>query len=601
MICLDVETHCGAPGEWPLVVAMGFTSGDRVSIVERPRAGELLGRWLAAGETLVAHYAAFDMSALARTFPNLLVPIWDAYQDGRILCTLRGAQLRDIRETGDVLPKGYGLDALAARYGLPVPDKGDAWRLRYGELDGVPVESWPRPAVEYLAADVAVLFKLALEVTDEVDIERQSAHSWWLSRVAAYGFVTDRQRLQSKREALEAESARLRAECASMGIYRPDGTRDMKRLAEYAERAGVTARTPTGKVQVKLDTIAGIDDPALAAYAGTLSIEAHLNRLLPLLDADVVRCRYNLLASGRDGASGSDRAGAAAEGGNVQNLPRDGGWRETIVPRRGTVFGIADFAGLELASFAEAVSIFVGPGGALAAALNAGLDPHVLMAAQLMGCSDSAAIAAADGKLGADAKAQLKRYRQIAKVPNFGLIGGLGPAGFVAFARTGYKLILTIDRARELIAAWKNRWPEAVPYLRWAAALADSGEPLIVPYSGRVRGNVRYTQACNTPFQGMGADMAKLSGFRVQRECEIGSMRGSHLVLFCHDELVAEHPEHCAAEHAETMGAIMRDTAREWFQFVPCHAPPLLAARYSKKAEERRDAAGRLTVWDESK
>jgi hypothetical protein len=53
--------------------------------------------------------------------------------------------------------------------------------------------------------------------------------------------------------------------------------------------------------------------------------------------------------------------------------------------------------------------------------------------------------------------------------------------------------------------------------------------------TGRIRGSVRFTQAKNSPFQGLAADGAALAIFALVRA-------GVHVVAFVHDEVVAEVP-----------------------------------------------------------
>jgi len=61
-------------------------------------------------------------------------------------------------------------------------------------------------------------------------------------------------------------------------------------------------------------------------------------------------------------------------------------------------------------------------------------------------------------------------------------------------------------------------------------------EARAVTLTGRIRADVTYTEARNTPFQGLAADGAKLACYRLVRE-------GFRLVAFIHDEFVIELPE----------------------------------------------------------
>ncbi|NCX22192.1 MAG: S1 RNA-binding domain-containing protein, partial [Betaproteobacteria bacterium] len=71
---------------------------------------------------------------------------------------------------------------------------------------------------------------------------------------------------------------------------------------------------------------------------------------------------------------------------NIQNLPRKGGMRECFVPRPGYVFAAADYEQMELRTVAQ-VCLAQFHFSRLAEALNAGLDPHLEMAARIVGVS----------------------------------------------------------------------------------------------------------------------------------------------------------------------------------------------------------------------
>ena len=59
------------------------------------------------------------------------------------------------KELGQITKAGLSLAALSEYYLHETLEKADTWRLRYGELDGVPLESWPADAVTYPLKDVS--------------------------------------------------------------------------------------------------------------------------------------------------------------------------------------------------------------------------------------------------------------------------------------------------------------------------------------------------------------------------------------------------------------------------------------------------------------
>jgi DNA polymerase-1 len=94
--------------------------------------------------------------------PDLIGPIFQAYSDERVEDIALNQKLIDIAK-GELKfrkGRGYALDELARRYDLPPPDKESPWRLRYAELDALPLEMWPADAVEYPKQDAVVPFKI---------------------------------------------------------------------------------------------------------------------------------------------------------------------------------------------------------------------------------------------------------------------------------------------------------------------------------------------------------------------------------------------------------------------------------------------------------
>jgi hypothetical protein len=70
-------------------------------------------------------------------------------------------------------------------------------------------------------------------------------------------------------------------------------------------------------------------------------------------------------------------------------------------------------------------------------------------------------------------------------------------------------------------------------------------------------------------------------------------------VLFAHDEFVTEvRDDERAADAAEEQARLMVAGAKVFLPDLDVKAEPVLMRRYSKEAEPRRDASGRLVPWD---
>lgn len=109
--------------------------------------------------------------------------------------------------------------------------------------------------------------------------------------------------------------------------------------------------------------------------------------------------------------------------------------------------------------------------------------------------------------------------------------------------------------------------------------------------TGRIRGGVKFTQAKNTPFQGLAADGCKQALWNLTKS-------GYRVIAFVHDEFVIELPE--ADQYTEVAADINRICCESMEQFVPgipVTSEYAISRRWSKKAEAVYDDANRLLEW----
>ena len=201
------------------------------------------------------------------------------------------------------------------------------------------------------------------------------------------------------------------------------------------------------------DACSATGDEVLIDYAELSTLKKVLSNDVAMLEAGVVypvHTRYDLAETGRTTSSKP----------NIQNLRRLPGIREAFESRDGMVFAQADYPQLELYALAQCCMSWIGF-SRLAEALNAGLDPHLAVAATILGLSyDEAArrLEAGDD--------EVDTARQLAKVANFGFPGGLGIAKLILFARRTLKpevfarIGLTHERAKLLKSEWFGTWEE---------------------------------------------------------------------------------------------------------------------------------------------
>lgn len=390
---------------------------------------------------------------------------------------------------------------------------------------------------------------------------------------------------------------------------------------------------PNGQVGTDKDTLLLTDDPHLHVLAESMTFDKHLGQWGPVLEAATQRpvcCRYDeLVETGRTASSGSE----GQEGTNIQNPPRKGDVRPAIIPREpeyqylqlpdgsstrrriadtGWVFCSTDADTIELRAQAQNCLEMV-KWSKMAEAIidqyhNGGPDLHERLGGNLVG------VAAEElrrlrklGDLG------MIDARQFAKIPGFGLWGGLGPETLVAFAAAqlsrekflkwfGETREQQIRKATWIREVWMETWPEAPVYFKKVGQMIDREKgygTIRQLMSGRIRGGVTFTAAANGFFQGRVADAMKEILWRLANECYTGRetnksggftgrisvLWGSRPVMFLHDEPILEHPVRSAAERAERQRQIVVEVLSKWMPDVPCTSSAVLMYRWQKGAE----------------
>lgn len=160
-----------------------------------------------------------------------------------------------------------------------------------------------------------------------------------------------------------------------------------------------------------------------------------------------------------------------------------------------------------------------------------------------------------------------------------------------------------MDDARILKVDWLRSYPEWGDYFHYVGGLVEGPTNQIEHvFDGHFRGDVTYTEACNSFFQNLAARAAKAAGFLIAKACYVETdspLYGCRMVNFIHDEFIGEAPEETAAEAAVELARLMVLGASPFLPDVPPKAEPLLMRRWSKNAYPMFDSNGRLTPWDE--
>jgi len=625
-IVFDCETYLVTPTlKAPPVVSVALwdstDAAGGVGVWLREDGIEQIRGRLACGDTIfVGHNVAFDFTCLIAGEPSLIPLVLRAYEEGRVHDTLVMERLRQIA-AGDP-PGKLSLADLTLKYlDEDVRDTkqgDDVWRLRYAELDNVPIDEWPSVALDYAKMDVALTrdvyralwaegsrlarnahrlaHHLAVHTENrQVDYRAEVAHQTRAAFVLHQPYVSgvriDKRRLGRVAVKADQELITGRVIAKEYGLVRENNTKDMERIREAVarsyEKRGLSAPlTQKGSVSTASAVLRECRDheglQALAASSKAEKLITAFIRPLESLPTSTVHSSYNVLV---------DSGRTSARRPNVQQVSRDGGLRECYVARPGHVFIGADYDTLEMRSLAQVAFRLFGA-SRMREVLAEGRDLHLDFAAKLLGISyDEAARRKAEGD------AEVKEARQFAKVADFGFPGGLGAATFTEYAQ-GYGLDMTEAEARRLKDQFVAAWPEMAPYFRAAGDVTAADNPMhtwAIQGYGRARGNITFTRACNTPFQGLAADGAKEALWLVQRACWTpgDALCGSRIALFVHDEIIIETPESDLKRKGERLVECMVEGMQRWIPDVPITAEPVVMRRWSKDAHNDDNE-----IWD---
>ena len=627
----DTETHLTGPGlQAPPLVSCAFSSEVGDLLLDRREGPELYEQLLDDGHSVCGHHIAYDNCVLLQHDYTLAPSIIRAYDEDRVTCTLLREQLIDIAQ-GRLRDFDYGLDDLTKRLGWKLSKDDDSWRLRYAELEDIHPDLWPVEARAYALDDVRSDRDLWRDQERHdgylADQYNQARAGMWIQAMRSYGVVTDaafvdfyRKDTQERREVISQEMrqtlVKLPGESVPRPLLRPDhvkrggiiepGSVDTKvirhlvsqayqELGKEAPHTAKSSKFPHGQVSYSSEVMEDSANPFLMRVAERASFTKILTEEVPILEMGIrgpIHAFYRVLVeSGRTGCKNP----------NLQNRPRRFGAREAFIPRPGYVFAAADFGGLELSTMAQAFLVLLGK-STLAEMINAGIDAHLVIAAELLHISYDEAKRrreAAEAKGTVDQ--EIENARQTGKVCNFGFPGGLGAERLVVYAKKLYDIILTVEEARQLKRLWLRLFPEMRQYFKLIDYHVTNSGQIVQLFVDRIRGGVGYTDACNSIYQGLGADVAKRAGWLLFKEQwdPRSPLCGAHTVLFPHDEFYVEvRDDRTAHDAAVRLGQVMESAAKELLPDVKLRAKPLLTRRMSKEAQQVRNADGRIVPWD---
>jgi hypothetical protein len=582
-----------------------------------------LEKILLSGELIIGLNIAYDMSVALAERPELFTLVFQAYDQDLITDVAIRQKLIDIA-LGEYRMHGkYSLAALAKRLLDKEIEKEDTWRLRYWELKGIPISEWPQDAVDYPRIDAEIPWEI-YEVQERelravnrsqvlVDQFRQSRAAFALQLVRAWGLRTDEIGVAKLRTECEEKLDKLKGVLLDAGLLREVKKKGemtisrcmrvaQKRMQDVCENPRLTK---TGKelkrenllpedhtkyISVDAEACTDSGDERLEQYTEYSQVGSLLSGHVKAVEAGIhmpIHPYFEvLLETGRTSASNP----------NTQNVRNAEGARECYVPRKGWVYVACDFDKAELHTLAQ-VCINLFGRSHLAEVLNNNYDPHIGLGARLAHTTydDLKARVKAGDK-------EAKQWRQRAKPGNFGFPGGMGPEGMQRYAKTGYKVLLSLDEATDLHTGWQEEYPVvAHDYLGWIGQLVSAtGHATIEHFdSHRWRGRVSYCVAANSFFQGMASDAMKAALWAVIKKCYMPGtpLYGCRVVNEIHDEFLLEAPLAIYQEAAWELRDTMVDAFNTYTRDVPVRATPAAMDRWSKGAETIISDSGELGIW----
>lgn len=190
LFSLDLETHITQPGiaAPPIVcVSTSEIAGDSERVYQWELGSERVGleaavqliKRAAAGEIIIGGQTIdYDTGCIAAAMPELLEAIYAAFERGTFIAADLIEKLHRIA-IGTAEDRGQKNDlvSLEKRYlGIDrTAEKENGWRLRYHELQHVPLSDWPDDAVQYPRRDARGVLDVLLR---QLGLTGALQHKW---------------------------------------------------------------------------------------------------------------------------------------------------------------------------------------------------------------------------------------------------------------------------------------------------------------------------------------------------------------------------------------------------------------------------------------
>jgi len=252
---------------------------------------------------------------------------------------------------------------------------------------------------------------------------------------------------------------------------------------------------------------------------------------------------------------GADTGRMSCMSPNLQQIPRDQRFRACVQAPKGWKLVVADYGQMELRlAAAEAQDPL------MTQVFQQGKDLHTITATQIYGVAEDEVT---------------KEQRQVSKSANFGLLYGSGAKGLRNYAATmGIQMdLLEAGEVRQKFhAAYKgiSKWQQQ----NARAADAAKGNPSIRIRLSNLRRflpgeNNKLTTRCNTPIQGAGAAVLKLTLGKLWPLLNADGEDVVRLAGVVHDEIILLVKEEHADIWALQLQSVMEECEARWLGDIP--------------------------------
>lgn len=447
---IDFETYLIGPGAiFPKPVCLSAYDGTSASLTAgMDQMEEVLKNLLESTCTIIAHNATFECGVIYYHFPNLRGALFKALREKRIVCTKINEELINI-----VRAKGaykFSLADLVQYYlkkDISASKAADSWRLRYSELEGVPVENWPEVAKQYSIDDSIYAYIIYMEQSKtvtklKIDIDLSVESSVFLNVMASKGMEVDLEKVAQLKSEVRAlldpsyEFLIAKGMCSKRKGTKAKPASDdelpkknIKELKSHIETFDIEYMyTKKGSVCVSGEALAYYSaqvegDEILKAFSIVAKYEKVLTAFVARLEKD--KTIYTTYATAKNTGRTSSSSSGLFPSINIQQMPREvegvqHDVRNCFIPSKpGFKILSIDYGGLELCATAHQLYKEFGR-SKMRDMLNEGTepaDPHSRLAARIKNMSYEEFI---------KRKSELKHVRQLAKPINLGFPGGIG-------------------------------------------------------------------------------------------------------------------------------------------------------------------------------